>query len=148
LNIRINRRMLALICAVVAASGTLVVLGYAGVFQTAPFNGVTVHFTIIEDSSGLMKGMNGSFYYPLSTPWPVIVVNRGERVDIHIFNNSTSEPHGFSIIHYLPGGVTISPQQSANIQFIANDAGNFTMRCLIPCSIHEGMQNGRLVVAQ
>jgi heme/copper-type cytochrome/quinol oxidase subunit 2 len=135
-----------IICLVVAASGGLVALGYAGVFNFSTFNGTTVHFTIIEDTTGPMKGMNGSAYYPFSTNWPVFNVTQGERVIIHIINNATSEPHGFAIVHYFSAGVAVGPGQSYNVEFIANDVGSFRVYCNIVCSIHPFMQNGLLIV--
>ena len=143
---RFNKRLIAILCVSVAALTVLVGLGYAGIFNVIPFTGTTVHFTVIEDTSGLNKGMNGSAYYPFSTPWPVIQVKQGERVIIHVMNNSTSETHGFAIVHYFPSGVSVTAGQSYNVEFIANDAGNFTIYCNTVCSIHPFMQNGRLVV--
>jgi FtsP/CotA-like multicopper oxidase with cupredoxin domain len=143
---RISRTVIAAICVAVAASGVLVAVGYAGFFNNSTFTGTTVHFTIVEASTGPLKGMNGSAYYPTTTPWPLLEVNQGVRVIIHVMNNSTSEPHGFAINHYFPSGVSVSAQQSYNVVFIANEVGNFTIYCNIVCSIHPFMQNGRLVV--
>jgi hypothetical protein len=145
---RITRKIAILVCIAVAVSGGLVTLGYAGFFNASTFTGTTVHFTVIEASSGPMKGMNGSAYFSLSTPWPVLQVKQGERVMIHVFNNSTSENHGFAITHYFTAGVSVGPQRSYDVIFIANDVGNFTVFCNIVCSIHPFMQNGRLIVTQ
>jgi FtsP/CotA-like multicopper oxidase with cupredoxin domain len=143
---QVNRRLIAVLCVTVAASGILVALGYAGLFNQYTFTGTTVHFTIIENSVGPMAGYNGSANYSFSTPWPVLEVNQGERVIIHVFNNSTVEAHGFAIVHYYEKGIALSEHQSYNVEFIANDVGNFTIYCNIHCSIHPLMQNGRLIV--
>lgn len=144
---RINKRVVAIVSSVVAASVLIVALGYAGFFNSSSFTGTTVHFTIIETNSGPLEGINGSYYHPLppGPPWPVMTVDHGERVIIHVINNGT-EPHGFAIIHYFSAGVAISEGQSYDVSFIANQIGNFTVFCRIECSIHPFMQNGLLIV--
>lgn len=134
-----------LVIAIAGSAGILVVLGLGGYFNSTPFTGTTVHFTIIEESTGPLEGMNGSYYHGFNT-WPIIQVNKGDKVVINVMNNSTSEPHGFSISHYFPAGATISARQSYDVTFIATEAGNFTIYCNIQCSIHPFMEQGLLTV--
>lgn len=131
--------------AIVGSAGIIGVLAYDGFFNLSPFTGTTVHFTIIEESTGPLEGMNGSYYHGFNT-WPIIQVNKGDKVVINVMNNSTSEPHGFSITHYFPAGATIGARQSYNVIFIASQAGNFTIYCNIQCSIHPFMEQGLLMV--
>lgn len=132
---------------VVIVVGAIVVAYYQGDFATTSTGGKTVYFTIIEDTSGPNKGMNGSAYKVLTSSWPVIQVQLGDNVVIHVINNATSEPHGFAIDNYFNSGVTVQPGQSYDVKFTANQAGTFKIFCNIECSIHPLMQNGELIVS-
>ncbi|MGI0090408.1 MAG: hypothetical protein ACREBS_01740 [Nitrososphaerales archaeon] len=108
------------------------------------------YFTIIEASpfplGNPYVGFNGSYYHYSDPPWPLMVVNQGQSVEIHIMNCSSVEPHGFAVIHYFGSGVSLQPRQNYTLTFVANQAGNFTVFCNIYCSIHPNMQYGELMV--
>jgi heme/copper-type cytochrome/quinol oxidase subunit 2 len=117
----------------------------------------TARFTVIESDpnqslaikgypNGPYEGMNGSAYH-LKTPWPIMIVHKGQTVVIDVYNCATSESHAFAIAHYYPAGAVVHPGQSITIgPFTVNQTGNFTVYCNIFCSIHFFMQNGRLDV--
>ncbi len=146
----VKKTWLAIIIAViiVIAIGGIVAAYYQGDFTGTSTTGKTVYFTIIEDSFGPNKGMNGSAYHTLTSSWPVMQVQLGDNVVIHVINNSTVEPHGFTIDHYFNSGVSVRPGQSYDVKFTANQAGTFRVFCDIQCSIHPLMQNGTLIVSQ
>ncbi len=92
-----------------------------------------------------MEGMNGSFYH-LSESWPVIQVQLGDIVIIHIISENSSEPHGFTIVHYFDPGVALLPGGTYTLKFVASEQGTFLVTCLIYCLIHPFMDHGELVV--
>ncbi len=95
-------------------------------------------FTIIISG----QGFNGSRY---STSCPLMSVVKGQSVTIHVVNNDR-ETHGVAIAHYFVGGVELSPGQSRDITFTADQAGSFVIYCNIGCFAHNYMQNGSLNV--
>jgi heme/copper-type cytochrome/quinol oxidase subunit 2 len=107
-----------------------------------------VHFTVIEsDPPDSMAGMNGSYYKPLGTQWPIIRVHLGETVIITVINNNSREIHGFAIVHYDDRGFSLAPGQQHTVTFVANQAGTFRMYCNVFCAIHPYMQNGAVIVS-
>ena len=112
---------------------------------TTPTSSNTVYFTIIESDRGAMEGMNGSAYH-LYEPWPVMEVQMGDIVIIHIESMNSSEVHGFAIVHYFDPGVGLLPGGSYTDKFVANENGTFLVSCLIFCAIHYEMDHGELIV--
>jgi heme/copper-type cytochrome/quinol oxidase subunit 2 len=111
-------------------------------------SGQIVHFTIIEsDPPDPLAGMNGSYYKPLGTQWPVIRVHQGDTVIITIINNNSREIHGFAIVHYDDKGFSLAPGQQRTISFVADEVGSFRMYCNVFCAIHPYMQNGEVIVS-
>jgi len=107
-----------------------------------------VDFTIIEsDPPDPMAGMNGSYYKPLGTQWPIIRVHLGDTVIITVINNNSREIHGFAIVHYDDRGFSLAPGQQHTITFVANELGSFRMYCNVFCAIHPYMQNGAVIVS-
>jgi heme/copper-type cytochrome/quinol oxidase subunit 2 len=127
-------------------------------FSTAGFNtgqptlssssSQVLHFTIIEsDPPDPLAGMNGSYYKPLGTQWPIIRVPLGDTVIITVINNNSREIHGFAIVHYDDRGFSLAPGQQHTISFVTNEAGTFRIYCNVFCAIHPYMQNGELIVS-
>lgn len=118
-------------------------------------SGSHAYFLIVEsDPSSPYAGINGSYYVPPTTQWPIMRVKVGQVVSIHVINCASSEPHGFQISYYddiQQNGrlnlITIPAGQSYNVTFTATKAGTFRVYCGIECSIHPLMQNGALVVS-
>ena len=138
----------------IVGAGSIIVFSYSG-FPTPSSSGEPqssssshiLHFTIIEsDPPDPLAGMNGSYYKPLTTHWPIIQVHQGDTVIITVINNNSREIHGFAIDHYDDKGFSLAPGQRHTISFIANEAGNFRMYCNVFCAIHPYMQNGELIV--
>jgi FtsP/CotA-like multicopper oxidase with cupredoxin domain len=138
---------------VVVVIGSVGILFSQGILKapTQSSTGKTVYFTIVEsDPPSKLAGMNGSYYKSPSGPqWPVMNVTLGDTVVITVMNlNSSYEPHGFAIDHYLNApGYTMDPGQVRVLTFVANVAGSFRVYCSIECSIHPTMQNGVLYVS-
>jgi len=149
---------IATIIVVIAAvgAGSIIVFSYAGFPTPSPSgqpspsssNSHVLHFTIIEsDPPDPLAGMNGSYYKPLTTQWPIIRVHQGDTVMITVINNNSREIHGFAIDHYDDRGFSLAPGQRHTISFVANEIGNFRMYCNVFCAIHPYMQNGELIVS-
>ena len=137
--------------AVIAISIIIIVaLHYPNLLGTTSTNATsssTVYFAIVDyDYPSPGAGMNGSYYHSFTTPWPVIHVQKGQTVVIHVVNEG-DEPHGFMIGHYFDSGVALQPGASYTVTFLADEAGTFTFRCSIFCAIHVYMQNGQLIVS-
>jgi heme/copper-type cytochrome/quinol oxidase subunit 2 len=132
--------------------GSIIAFWYAGFLSSQPTQSSAsvqvVHFTIIEsDPPDPLAGMNGSYYKPLGTQWPIIQVHLGDTVIITVINNNSREIHGFAIVHYDDRGFSTPPGQQHTITFVANEAGTFRMYCNVFCAIHPYMQNGAVIVS-
>ena len=112
-------------------------------------SGPHAYFLIVAaDPGSPYEGFNGSALHSISTPWPVMHVNKGQIVSIHVINCATSESHGFQIQTYDDNAIiTIRPGQSYDVTFTADQTGTFKVYCDIFCVIHPYMQNGELIVS-
>ena len=111
--------------------------------------GQNASFLIVEtDPPSPFAGINGSYYVPTTTQWPVLHVNVGQTVTIHVINCASSEPHGFQVQSYDDRrNISIQPGGSYDVTFVASKAGTFRIYCNIQCAIHPFMQNGELIVS-
>jgi hypothetical protein len=111
--------------------------------------GKNAYFLIVEtDPPSTYAGINGSYYVPTTTQWPVLNVRIGQNVSIHVINCASSESHGFQVQYYDDRqNISIQPGQSYDVTFLVTRAGTFRIFCAIPCSIHAFMQNGALIVS-
>lgn len=105
----------------------------------------TVYFTIIESDRGPYEGMNGSAYH-IGEAWPVMEVQQGDTVIIHIISENSEEAHGFTILHYFDPGVGLLPGGTYTVRFVANENGTFVITCLLFCAIHPVMDYGKFIV--
>jgi len=136
----------------IVSVGSIVVfsntLRIAGQSSSTSSTSQMVQFTIIEsDPPDPLAGMNGSYYKPLGTQWPIIRVHQGDTVIITVINNDSREIHGFAIVHYDDRGFSLAPGQQHTITFVANEVGSFRVYCNVFCAIHPYMQNGVLIVS-
>ena len=146
-------RILTVIVVIAAIGvGSVTAFWYAAFLSSQPSQSSSsvqvVRFIIIEsDPPDPMAGMNGSYYKPLGTQWPVVRVHLGDTVIITVINNDSREIHGFAIVHYDDRGFSLAPGQQHTITFVANEAGTFRMYCNVFCAIHPYMQNGAVIVS-
>ena len=146
---RLIRIVAVIVVIATVGVGSVIVFSYAGFLRpSSSSNSQVVDFTIIEsDPPDPLAGMNGSYYKPLGTQWPVIRVHQGDTVIITVINNDSREVHGFAIVHYDDKGFSTAPGQRHTISFVANEVGSFRMYCNVFCAIHPYMQNGELIVS-
>lgn len=150
--LRPSRRLLAALTVAVVAVG-LVSTAYAfHLLGPGPPNcsvrpnglANTVIFTVVMSNEAFNVGFNDSKYHP--SPWPVMNVSLGQNVVIHVWNNDSSQAHGFTVARYFDSGLTLSPGNCFDVRFVANQPGSFNVFCQIFCTIHLFMQSGRLNV--
>ncbi len=146
----LSRKLVAVAIIVVVAVVAVVLVIPALQHQTtsAPTNSngsKTVYFTIIESDKGPYEGMNGSAYH-IGEPWPVMQVQLGDIVIIHIISQDSQEAHGFTILHYFDPGVGLLPGGTYTVKFVANENGTFVITCLLFCAIHPFMDYGKFIV--
>jgi hypothetical protein len=103
------------------------------------------YFLIVADLSGYNDSVDHVQSSP-NEPWPVISVNRGDRVNILVCDLDDYSAHGFAIQHYFDVGVALMPHETYSISFIADEDGTFTMYCTIFCPVHPYMLQGELIV--
>jgi nitrous oxide reductase len=101
-------------------------------------------FVVVADESGFN---NSIAHGAPAKPWPILCAQEGEQIKITVVNDDTVEPHGFAVSDYLEAGITVLPQHSQVITFVADRAGDFKIYCNVICAIHPYMQSGVLVVA-
>jgi len=144
--------VLVIVLVVTLGVGSIIAFSYTSYTTPQPSlsssSSQVLHFTIIEsDPPDPLAGMNGSYYKPLGTQWPVIRVHQGDTIIITVMNNNSREIHGFAIVHYDDRGFSLAPGQQHTISFVADDIGSFRMYCNVFCAIHPYMQNGELIVS-
>jgi len=144
--------VLAVVLTATVGVGSIIAFSYAGILRgetsQSSSTGQVVHFTIIEsDPPDPLAGMNGSYYKPLTTQWPIIRVHLGDTVILTVINNNSREIHGFAIVYYDSRGFSLAPGQRHTITFIADEDGSFRIYCNVFCAIHPYMQNGVLIVS-
>ncbi|MDV3244256.1 MAG: hypothetical protein LYZ66_03645 [Nitrososphaerales archaeon] len=101
---------------------------------------------IIANETGFNGSARHSTSYLAAHPWPVITVEKGQTVNILVCNTDPTFSHGFGIAHYLDSGVAVAPGSTFKLTFVANEAGDFTIRCTIFCPPHIFMQYGRIAI--
>jgi hypothetical protein len=102
-------------------------------------------FLIVADLNGFNDSVAHLQKAP-DDPWPVIRVNRGEKVNILVCDLDDYSPHGFAIRHYFEQGTALMPHQTFRISFVADQDGTFGIFCNIFCPIHAYMISGQLIV--
>jgi heme/copper-type cytochrome/quinol oxidase subunit 2 len=147
---KLSRKFIAIVIiiavAIVVVAFSIPVLQHqTGDVSTTSNSSKTVYFTIIESDKGPDEGMNGSAYH-IGEPWPVMVVQLGDTVIIHIISENSQEAHGFTILHYFDPGVGLLPGGTYTAKFVANENGTFVITCLLFCAIHPFMDYGKFIV--
>ena len=147
---RFSRKSLVVLVMIV---GVILVLFFSIPVIQHPANNVTtaasglktVYFTIIESDKGPYEGMNGSAYH-IGEAWPVMDVQMGDTVIIHIISQNSVEAHGFTILHYFDPGAGLLPGGTYTVKFVADENGTFVITCLLFCAIHPFMDYGKFIV--
>ena len=89
--------------------------------------------------------MNGSAYH-IGEASPVMDVQMGDTVIIHIISQKYIKAHGFTILHYLDPGVGLLPGGTYTVKFVVDENGTFVITCLLFCAIHPFMDYGKFIV--
>jgi len=103
------------------------------------------YFLITADLNGYNDSVAHLEKSP-NTPWPVIIVNRGQTVNVIVCDDDDYSPHGFAIQYYFEQGTALMPHQTFRISFTAYEDGTFLIFCTIFCPVHPYMISGQLIV--
>lgn len=96
---------------------------------------------------------------PATVPGPTLRVKEGDRVRIHLTNNSTQphsiHSHGVNSVDMLNDGVPhisgayVMPGQSFTYEYVAKEAGTHWYHCHVQTSLHQPMgMYGALIVEE
>jgi heme/copper-type cytochrome/quinol oxidase subunit 2 len=78
-----------------------------------------------------------------------ITVHRGDHVVLTVTNKDTDHTHGITIPDLTLNTGPLAPGQSAKLEFNADTAGTFTMRCAVPgCADDHAQMLGQLIVTE
>jgi FtsP/CotA-like multicopper oxidase with cupredoxin domain len=152
-----------LLVAAAASSSVLLIISFAGDFsggnRTSTLSSTSGassisgcsrppgYVLIIANESGFNGSARYSTSYLAAHPWPVISVKKGQTVNIIVCNTDPTFSHGFGITHYLDSGIAVQPGSTFKFTFVADEVGDFTIRCTIFCPPHIFMQYGRITVS-
>lgn len=78
-----------------------------------------------------------------------ITVHRGDHIVLTVTNMDPQNTHGITIPDLILNTGPLAPGQSAKLEFNADTAGTFTMRCSVPgCADDHAQMLGQLIVTQ
>jgi heme/copper-type cytochrome/quinol oxidase subunit 2 len=76
-----------------------------------------------------------------------ITVRRGDHIVLTVTNTDPQDTHGITIPDLALNTGSLAPGQSTKLEFNADTAGTFTMRCSVPgCADDHAQMIGQLVV--
>jgi hypothetical protein len=80
-------------------------------------------------------------------PWPILDVSNGSDVAITVCN-TYAQALGFQVVHYLDEKIeSVAPGQAITVNFVADEAGTFSIYCSVLSPIHVYLQGGEVNVA-
>ena len=147
-------KLLAILIVTALVAGSIIAYYYPSLnapanqptsIQTSSCSKPTDYFLIIADLNGFNDSATHLQKSP-NLPWPVIRVNRGDKVNILVCDLDDYSPHGFAIQHYFEQGTAMMPHQTFRISFVADQDGTFIIFCTIFCPVHAYMISGQLIV--
>jgi len=101
-------------------------------------------FLIVASSLGFNDSMEHGA--PVKS-WPILDVVQGTDVDITVCN-TYSQSVGFQVTHYDQGQIaSVQPGRVMNVNFVASEAGSFSIYCDVFNPIHIYLQGGVLDVS-
>ena len=122
----VHKRLIAFTLAIIIATTTFLFSAYT--FHLFNLGGcgtptgnvpASARFNIVMS----LKGYNDNKDHV--RPWPIMNVTYKQSVTIHLFNNDTTQAHGFGITHYLDQGVSVPHGQTYDVNFGACQIGTF-----------------------
>ena len=78
-----------------------------------------------------------------------ITVHKGDHIVLTVTNTDQEHTHGIIIPDLDQNTGALAPGQTAKLEFNADSAGTFTMRCAVPgCADDHAQMIGQLIVTQ
>ena len=130
--------LIGLIVLVVIAAG---VYAY---YQSAPQPQAQTETLNIDIKTATQNGTQHHIFDP-----GTITVHRGDHIVLTVTNTDPQDTHGITIPDLDLNTGALAPGQSAKLEFNADTAGTFTMRCSVPgCADDHAQMIGQLVVTE
>jgi len=122
----------------------LIAAGVYAYYQSAPQPQAQTETLSIDIKTVTQNGVEHHIFDPAT-----ITVHRGDHIVLTVTNTDPQLTHGITIPDLTLNTGPLAPGQSAKLEFNADTAGTFTMRCSVPgCADDHAQMIGQLVVTQ
>jgi heme/copper-type cytochrome/quinol oxidase subunit 2 len=120
----------------------LIVAGGYGYYQSAPHPQAQTETLNIRIKAVTENGVVHHVFDP-----GTMTVHRGDYVVLTVTNTDPQDTHGITIPDLMLNTGPLAPGQSTKLEFNADTAGTFTMRCSVPgCADDHAQMLGQLIV--
>jgi heme/copper-type cytochrome/quinol oxidase subunit 2 len=122
----------------------LIVAGVYAYYQSTPQPQAQTETLNIDIKTVTQNGVEHHIFDPAT-----ITVHRGDHIVLTVTNTDPQNTHGITIPDLTLNTGSLAPGQSAKLEFNADSAGTFTMRCSVPgCADDHAQMIGQLIVTQ
>jgi heme/copper-type cytochrome/quinol oxidase subunit 2 len=122
----------------------VIVAGVYAYYQSAPQPQAQTETLTIDIKTVTQNGAEHHIFDP-----GTITVHRGDHIVLTVTNTDPQDTHGITIPDLALNTGALAPGQSAKLEFNADTAGTFTMRCSVPgCADDHAQMIGQLVVTE
>jgi heme/copper-type cytochrome/quinol oxidase subunit 2 len=122
----------------------LIVAGVYAYYQSGPQPQAQTETLNIDIKTVTQNGVEHHIFDP-----GTITVHRGDHIVLTVTNTDPQNTHGITIPDLTLNTGPLAPGQSAKLEFNADTAGTFTMRCSVPgCADDHAQMIGQLIVTQ
>jgi heme/copper-type cytochrome/quinol oxidase subunit 2 len=122
----------------------VIVAGVYAYYQSAPQPQAQTETLNIDIKAVTQNGVVHHVFDP-----GTITVHRGDHIVLTVTNTDPQGTHGITIPDLALNTGALAPGQSAKLEFNAETAGTFTMRCSVPgCADDHAQMIGQLVVTE
>ena len=122
----------------------LIVAGVYAYYQSTPQPQAQTETLNIDIKTVTQNGVEHHIFDPRT-----ITVHRGDHIVLTVTNSDPQNTHGITIPDLTLNTGPLAPGQSAKLEFNADIAGTFTMRCSVPgCADDHAQMIGPLIVTQ
>ena len=122
----------------------VIVAGVYAYYQSAPQPQAQTETLTIDIKTVAQNGAEHHIFDP-----GTITVHRGDHIVLTVTNTDPQDTHGITIPDLALNTDPLAPGQSAKLEFNADTAGTFTMRCSVPgCADDHAQMIGQLVVTE
>jgi heme/copper-type cytochrome/quinol oxidase subunit 2 len=120
----------------------LIVAGVYAYHESTPQPQAQTETLTIDIKAVTQNGVEHHIFDP-----GTITVHRGDHIVLTVTNTDPQDTHGITIPDLALNTGALAPGQSAKLEFNADTAGTFAMRCSVPgCADDHAQMIGQLVV--